>query len=496
MRKALSEESSGSAFPKALWLVGSVLFALGLSPHTFAVESQNEVLEDVIEEVLVTGSYLKRSAADSPSPLSVITSADIEDLGAQSISDIIQTLPWQTGSVSRSSTFGGEGGRGAMTMNLRNLGQSSTLVLVNGKRNVASFYDASGNAAVDVNALIPNIALQRIEIVKDGASALYGSDAIAGVVNFITKRDFEGFDIQYEFTTDEETRNGETNNLQVIFGTQGDRGGVVVSAGVRNQDRITVADRYDRFGGSTASGTGQPGRFFTTEPVIWADNGLVRGAVVPFAQRTTAGGLADIAGSNFPRTPDGTTFGRADLDCAFAASQEVSGPLGLLGAGTKTNPANTCAYDFGSFFPLQGEESSRQFHVQGHYDVKDNLEVYYEFAHSGSEFARTNSLNPNALALPIPTTHLGLIEDAQRRGIQPQVLINGTRLLGGTVNTPFEDRPLNTETVISRNNQRMLLGATWDLQFGDKNWTADMSYTATEMDQSITEIQDTLSVQM
>ena len=72
MRKALSEESSGSAFPKALWLVGSVLFALGLSPHTFAVESQNEVLEDVIEEVLVTGSYLKRSAADSPSPLAPI----------------------------------------------------------------------------------------------------------------------------------------------------------------------------------------------------------------------------------------------------------------------------------------------------------------------------------------------------------------------------------------------------------------------------------------
>ena len=112
-------------------LRGGFLCVFGV---TVAGGSTAMAADEMIEEVVVTGSYLKRSVEDSPSPLNVVSSADIDDLGAQSIADVIQTLPWQSGSVSRSSSFGGEGGRGAMTMNLRNLGQSSTLVLVNGKR--------------------------------------------------------------------------------------------------------------------------------------------------------------------------------------------------------------------------------------------------------------------------------------------------------------------------------------------------------------------------
>ena len=478
MRTTLIHRSLGRVFNRACALTGASLLSLGLVSQAFAADAD----DSAIEEVVVTGSYLKRSIEDSPSPLALVSSADIEDLGAQSLADVIQTLPWQTGSVSRTSSFGGEGGRGAITFNLRNLGQSSTLVLVNGKRNVASFYDEAGNAAVDVNSLIPNIALERVEIVKDGASALYGSDAIAGVANFITKKDFEGFDIQYEWQTDHETKKGDTNNLQLIFGTQGERGGVVVSAGVRNQDRITVADRYDRFGGSTASGTGQPGRFFPQGPSTWAVSGTYEDGTAFNVGDTVVGGL--------PRSPDGRSFGSADVGCEDAAAQEEGGPLGVLYGGA------LCAYDFGSFFPLQGEESHRQFHVQGHYDLDESVELYYELAHSGSEFARTNSLNPNALALPIPTTHLGLIEDASRRGIVPQVLVNGTRLIGGTVNSSEMDRPITTETVLDRNNQRMQLGARWDLELMGQSWTADVSFTASELDRALSEIQDTQSVEM
>ena len=479
MRTSLVENPMSSAFAKAACLTGYILLSLGLSPQAFAADADDAI----IEEVIVTGSYLKRNVEDSPSPLALVSSADIEDLGAQSVADIIQTLPWQTGSVSRTSTFGGEGGRGAITLNLRNLGQSSTLVLLNGKRSVASFYDEAGNAAVDVNSMIPNIAIERLEIVKDGASALYGSDAIAGVVNFITKKDFEGFDIQYEWQTDEETQNGDVNNVQMIFGTQGERGGVVLSAGVRNQNRITVADRYDRFGGSTASGTGQPGRFFAQGPSTWAVNGTYADGTAFSAGDTVVDGL-------LPRSPDGRSFGSADVSCEDAAAAGEGGPLGALFGGA------LCAYDFGSFFPLQGEESHRQFHVQGFYDLDDNVELYYEFAHSGSEFARTNSLNPNALALPIPTNHLGLIEDAGRRGIVPQVLVNGTRLIGGTESSTFEDRPITTETVLDRNNQRIQLGARWDMELMGQSWTADISYTASEVDRALSEIQDTQSVEM
>ena len=96
----------------------------------------------VIEEIIVTGSYLKRDASNSPSPLSVITSADIEDLGASDIAEVIQAMPWSSGSQTRASTFQGEGANGQNTINLRNLGHGATLPLVNGKRAVSTWYRA------------------------------------------------------------------------------------------------------------------------------------------------------------------------------------------------------------------------------------------------------------------------------------------------------------------------------------------------------------------
>ena len=169
---------------KVIMLVG---FLAGVSDVALARDD-----EEAIEEILVTGSYLKRTTAESASPLSVVTSAYVEDLGAVDVSEILRAVPWQSGSSVRTTTFGGgEGGNGQTGFNLRNLGSASTLSLLNGKRQVASWYDFRGNASVDVNALVPNIAIDRIEIVKDGSSALYGSDAVAGVVNFLDRHSFE-----------------------------------------------------------------------------------------------------------------------------------------------------------------------------------------------------------------------------------------------------------------------------------------------------------------
>ena len=432
--------------------------------------------EETIEEIVVTGSYLKRTAQDSPSPLSVITSADIEDLGASDISEIVQQMPWQSGSQSRASTFQGEGADGRMSINLRNLGHGATLPLVNGKRQVASWYNPRGNASVNVNGLIPNIALERIEIVKDGASALYGSDAIAGVVNFITKKDFEGMDFNYQFTTDDESGEGDAGLFDVIWGVQGDRGGMVLSASVLNRDEINVDDRYERFGGSTVSSTGQPGRIqpVSGQQIIWADHGLNPGEVAP----------------GFPRDALGGSYGQADVDCENSAALERGGPLGTVYGNL------ICAYDFGSFFALQSEESLRKFHVSGHYDITDNLETYFEFAANDAEFDRLNSLNPNALNLTINEDHPGNIEDAYRRGIVPIKVVNRTRLVGGTRNTSKELRPIDTFTDLNRSDQRMVVGGVLDVDWGDREWTIDLSYTATEHDSANSQVQDTLSTEM
>ncbi len=479
------------------------------------------VAEEAIEEVVVTGSYLKRSSENTPSPLSVVSAADIEDLGAQGMAEVINTLPWQSGSETRSATFNGAAGLGQMTVNLRNLGMSSTLVLVNGKRSVATFYDGSSNAAVDIQALVPTIALERMEVVKDGASALYGSDAIAGVVNFITKKDFEGLDVQFEHSIIEKASKGDTNNAQMIFGVQGDRGGIVVSAGAMSQGMVTVGDLYDRYGGSTFSSTGQPGTMIRASGTTstWAAAGTLDDATGLYARTGGAGTDADpftyaahtgtyAAGdltpfkrsgdgtadspykyaNQFPRSPDGSQgFGNADPSCEAADGLDVIG-------GAKNYSNALCAYDFGPFFPLQGRSSTRQMFMTGHYDLTDNVELYFEMGANGGEFFRYNSLNPNAVALQIPVTHPGLIEDATNRGVTPAALENKTRMIGRTVyDAGTAERPLNTFSQLDRTMDRMQLGAVIDLQNG---WDLDVSYTKSVFNQQRMELQDTQSAEM
>ena len=289
---------------------------------------------------------------------------------------------------------------------------------------------------------MPNIAIERIEIVKDGASSLYGSDAIAGVVNFITKKDFEGLDVQYQFTTDEKTGKGDANQIGVIFGARGDRGGIVASASFLNRDEINVDERYERFGGSSASGTGQPGRILPRDTVVWADHGLRPGEEV---------GSIEGEGA-FPRNAAGTSYGQADVNCEDAAALEQGGALGPVFGNL------LCAYDFGSFFALQAEESLRNNHVTGDYQVNNDFELYFEFANNISRFDRLNSLNPNAPILTVGVEHLGNIEDAFRRGIEVIPVGNQTRLIGGTRNTSKDNRPLDTFTKTARSDQRLVIG--------------------------------------
>ncbi len=432
-----------------------------------------------VEEIVVTGSYLKQTAADSPSPLSVVSAAEIQDLGAVDVSQIVDTMPWQSGSQVRATTFGGDGADGRNSINLRNLGHGATLVLVNGKRQVASWYNPRGEASVNVNGLIPNIAIERIEIVKDGSSALYGSDAIAGVVNFITKKDFEGFQINYQGDTDEETQDGTSHTTDLMLGVSSDRAHLVVSASWLDRSEITIEDRYDRFGGSTVSTTGQPGRIVprNTTAITWAANGLNPGQPV----------VGPTGSGNFPRNAQGTLWGNADVDCERSSALERSGPIGVFPGG------GICVYDYASFFALQSEEDLRKFYTQGHYDIADDLQAYVEFASNDSDFNRANSNNPNSPTLTVPVTNFGVIEDGFRRGIVPIPIGNGTRTLGGTAHTPFVDRPLSTFTRSNYSDQRMVVGGTYEHEFAGRGWTADLSYTRTEHDEAVTEAQDTLS---
>ena len=137
----------------------------------------------------VTGSRIRSASAESVSPLTVLTSADIAASGVTNLQDLLLQMPEMGApSISRTNSNFSTSSAGVATVDLRNLGTSRTLVLINGRRVVSG---VPGSTAVDFNT-IPTDFVERIEVLTGGASALYGSDAVAGVVNVILKRRMDG----------------------------------------------------------------------------------------------------------------------------------------------------------------------------------------------------------------------------------------------------------------------------------------------------------------
>jgi len=165
-----------------------------LAGISFPVVAQDDP-EAEIEEVLVTGSYIRGTPLDAPSPVQVVDRASIEAQGAAIIWDVIKNLEVNSGSVTNPGSGDNSQVEGTANVNLRNLGENSTLTLINGKRQVgAAANTRSGGEFVDLNA-IPLVMTERVEVLTDGGSALYGADAVAGVVNIIMRTDFEGLEV-------------------------------------------------------------------------------------------------------------------------------------------------------------------------------------------------------------------------------------------------------------------------------------------------------------
>ena len=164
-----------------------------------------------IQRVEVTGSNITRAEQETASPIQYVTRDDIEKSGKTTVAELLQTLAIDNqGSVP--TTFGNGFASGASGMSLRGLGAASTLVLINGRR-VAPYGLADDGQKVftDIN-MIPSEMVERIEIVKDGASAIYGSDAIAGVVNVIMRKDYQGKAIKVKGGT---SNDGDGNEYTV-----------------------------------------------------------------------------------------------------------------------------------------------------------------------------------------------------------------------------------------------------------------------------------------
>ncbi|HSR99250.1 MAG TPA: TonB-dependent receptor [Kofleriaceae bacterium] len=207
-----------------------------LSEAEFAKLAEEQTHEEVI---IVTGSTIGRKSLTTPAPLTILDRELLYATGQVTLGDSIQQeLPAQANGSNAQLNLGGDG---ATRINLRGLGVARTLTLINGRRVVPGGWGA--NTSVDFNS-IPLAIVDRVEVLKDGASAVYGSDAVGGVVNIITRSDYEGSEATL-FTSGTERGDGFTYNGSFVTGytTDNKRGNIVFSAGLENQRPIFSGDR-------------------------------------------------------------------------------------------------------------------------------------------------------------------------------------------------------------------------------------------------------------
>ncbi|MFS2006949.1 TonB-dependent receptor [Duganella sp. CT11-25] len=249
-----------------------VMFAGGLAVGMHAAMAQSGGDDAPIQRVEVTGSSIKRLASETALPITTIKASDFEKQGLTTAAEVMNTISMNQSSTGSSQSVG-SGTGGIATADLRGLGSNKTLVLLNGRRIASHPFNGS---SVDLN-VIPLSALERVEVLRDGASAIYGTDAIGGVINFITKRSVTGATVSVERFQPQASGAGAESRLN-LSGGLGDLDkdgynffGVVdlhkqTALAAADRDFASTSVRPDK-GINNSSGTSQPGNFYS-------DNGI------------------------------------------------------------------------------------------------------------------------------------------------------------------------------------------------------------------------------
>jgi iron complex outermembrane receptor protein len=274
--------------------------SIAATATTAAAQGTPSSAGDKIEEIVVTGSFIKGTPTDAALPVAVLSAEQLQRQGSPTVLELIKALPISNGVLGESNQFDAraQGSEGSGSVNLRGLGSARTLVLMNGRRMPINPLGQGGAGIVDTN-IIPASAIGRLEVLKDGAAATYGSDAIAGVVNFITKKDFSGLEVgaTYKHVADSD---GDYN-LNFTYGWVGDSANVLIAGGWDHRSVLQAKDRDWAFrpylenpdGGW--SGGGNPGIYapLSSAPGLPLAGGLTRDAGC-----AGAGGFAGFSGTS------------------------------------------------------------------------------------------------------------------------------------------------------------------------------------------------------
>jgi iron complex outermembrane receptor protein len=378
-----------------LRLIGGVFVSAGLafSPQVLAQEESSAAAadeEERTEEIVVTGSRLKRDTYSSISPLQIITGQVSREVGLIDAADILQESTAASGQQI-DLTFQGfvlENGPGATTIDLRGLGSARTLVLINGRRLSPAGVEGAP-VAPDLN-FVPASLVQRYDLLLDGASSVYGSDAIAGVANIILRKDFDGFEVE-AYTRVPHQGAGIDNTLSVVWGHNFDRGFLAVGGEYTDHERVTFEDRdwtkgCDQHNEITESGEIRfQEQFYNNALGMEWDEcriGLLAGRIqVPFA-------------SSIYHTPGSSNGGwgnwsESELFGAFGVDSNQDGVADLTYRDYSLNGADNHRRDL---FP---ENDTQSFMSFGEYTFSGeaNLTPYYEVLYAKRNFTG-HSRNP------------------------------------------------------------------------------------------------------
>ena len=357
-----------------------------------ALHAQTPVGDDAqaLEAITVTGSRIKKAEIEGQAPVQVITAADIEATGLGTIGDIIQRLSVSGSSLNTkfnsAGNFGfppdgGGVGSGSTTISLRNLGAKRTLILVDGLRWVSESSASGVSAAVDLNTL-PASAVDRIEILTDGASSLYGSDAIAGVINIITKKKQEGGAARLYYG-DYSKGDGSTKQGNVSLGGSGDRFDFFADVSYYKQDAIS-------------SSVWEQSRF--PVPGTGVDNGSSatpggRFVFAPLDPTQTYGGLCPIDG--------GASFCNLAGDGA-SGIPTIGNFHPWVGSG-----ANSDRFNFAPFNLLLTPSERKSIFLNGSYKITDTINWNFKGTYTQRESVNQAAPEPIFLGSEAGTYGLG-----------------------------------------------------------------------------------------
>jgi iron complex outermembrane recepter protein len=250
-----------------------------------AAQAQQAASVQDLEVVVVTGSYIQGTAEDAALPVDVFTADDLQMQGSPSMVDLVKSIPAVQGVLGEANQFGSAQSTGSSNINLRGIGAVRTLVLMNGRRIAAS---PTGNG-VDTN-LLPMAAIGRIEVLKDGAAATYGSDAIAGVVNFITKSNVDGLSLDASYSYIDGSDGDYTANA--VWGHRADTWNVMVAGGYRHRSELNTTERdwavrtFEENPQGGFSTFGNPGTYSVTPTVAFRDPGCATLGGTPIVSST------------------------------------------------------------------------------------------------------------------------------------------------------------------------------------------------------------------